>query len=109
MDFSARYVFLRPPNDDSLRERLLKSGHDEAETQSVLDKLSEALDLSKAPELFNTSFENDELDDAVAALESYIFENKQGDEDDDSDGDSSMDDAPTDQSQEETNGDDDHV
>jgi THO complex subunit 1 len=74
MDFSARYIFIKPSDLDSLRERLEKSGRDADVIQSVLQGLPDATDEVKLKDLFATTVVNDDLDAAAKALGAYIYE-----------------------------------
>jgi guanylate kinase len=74
MDFSARYIFIKPADTGSLQERLEKSGRDSDVIQTILQTLPETTDEAKVKELFSSTIVNDELDNAVKELSAYIYE-----------------------------------
>ena len=80
MGFAARYVLIKPPNNEALQERLEKSGRDAATIRAILDKLPEELSESRMSELFDkviTTGDNDDDDDDAEswakALGQFLF------------------------------------
>ena len=83
MGFAARYVLIKPPNNEALQERIEKSGRDAAALRAVLDKLPGELSESKTSELFGkvitaTSDDDDDDDDddaesSAKALGEFLF------------------------------------
>lgn len=78
MDFSARYVLIKPPSAEVLKDRLSETGLDDAAIRSTVDNLPTELDESKVADLFDKVVSNDELDQATEVLAGYIFD-KEGD------------------------------
>ena len=74
----ARFVFIRPPTFESLRERLL--GRATECEDSVIARLETAkkdLEYVEAnPEIFDTIITNDNIDQSYQKLIGFIFENK---------------------------------
>jgi guanylate kinase len=73
MDFTARYILVKPSNNELLQERLKSAGKDDAAIQTIIDKLPEQLDESKVSELFDRTVVNDVLDEAFKALDEHVF------------------------------------
>ncbi|KAK5988864.1 THO complex subunit 1 [Cladobotryum mycophilum] len=97
MDFSARYLLIKPPTNEALHHRLSQAGNrDEAAIQALLASLPQDLDESKTRDLFDTVITNDDLDKTVDSLRDYIYDDggdgkTAGEE---VNGDASMTDAP---------------
>ena len=73
-DYSARFIFLAPPNPEELEQRLVKRGTDSE------DKIKERLEIAKAElaqseveGFHNQIFINDDLEATYKSLEAYIF------------------------------------
>lgn len=93
MDFSARFLLVKPPSNEALQERLEKSGKDAPAIQKILEKLPQELDEFKASELFNTFIINGDLDEAARAMGEYIFEKADAELSNGKEGDDEMADA----------------
>ncbi|KAH7160074.1 THO complex subunit 1 transcription elongation factor-domain-containing protein [Dactylonectria estremocensis] len=91
MDFQARFILIKPPTPEALRERLKSSGKDEAAVEAILKSLANDLDESKIAELFNTTIINDSLDEAAKALGSFIFGKSEGGDQTNGEGDATED------------------
>lgn len=74
MDFSARFILIKPSSNEVLGERLERSGKDAAVIQKILEQLPAAYDESKIDDLFDTTISSDSLDEAVKAVSGYIYE-----------------------------------
>ncbi|KAI5460006.1 THO complex subunit 1 transcription elongation factor-domain-containing protein [Mariannaea sp. PMI_226] len=74
MDFSARYILIKPPTPEILEQRLKESGKDTAAVEAITKTLSADLDDAKVAELFSTTITNEDQDLAAQALASFIFQ-----------------------------------
>ncbi|KAH7313313.1 THO complex subunit 1 transcription elongation factor-domain-containing protein [Stachybotrys elegans] len=74
MDFTARYILVKPASDESLQERLEQSGKASEAIDAILKKLPEDLEDGKVSDLFDTSIVNGELAEAVKMLDGYVYE-----------------------------------
>ncbi|KAI9167361.1 THO complex subunit 1 [Paramyrothecium foliicola] len=77
MDFTARYIFIKPASDESLQERLEKSGRSSDVIQEIIANLPTTTDESKLNEVFDSIVVNDDLDSAVKLLGGYIYESEE--------------------------------
>ncbi|GAP89208.1 putative guanylate kinase [Rosellinia necatrix] len=73
--FSARVVFVTPPNLETLEVRMRKdTSLGEEEIQRKLKVAQEEIDLSGSDELYDRVIRNDDLETAYKALEEFIYE-----------------------------------
>ncbi|KFA47164.1 hypothetical protein S40293_09610 [Stachybotrys chartarum IBT 40293] len=68
MDFTARYILIKPPPVDAT-----KPGEDNTPAEGTSEKASDAIDDAKIGELFDTVILNDNSTETVGALSAYIF------------------------------------
>jgi hypothetical protein len=74
MDFSARYVFIKPPPSEIYQSRLLSSGLDDTSIQNLASELAEEMDGANTSQLFDTTIANDVgAEDGAKLLGKYIF------------------------------------
>ncbi|KAI1500468.1 THO complex subunit 1 transcription elongation factor-domain-containing protein [Biscogniauxia marginata] len=77
--FSARFIFVSPPNIEELEARLNKSeGLTEEAIQNMIKTAQEDIKHAKSDELYDTVIENDDLEEAYKALEEFIYKSDQG-------------------------------
>lgn len=79
--YSARFIFLAPPDAPELEQRLIKRGTDSE------DKIKERLEIARAelkqaevPGFHDQIFVNDDLEATYKALEAYIFGDEEAEE-----------------------------
>ncbi|KAI0115942.1 THO complex subunit 1 transcription elongation factor-domain-containing protein [Nemania sp. FL0031] len=73
--FSARVIFIAPPNLEALEARIRKNqGLSEEEIQRKLKAGQEEIDQSSNGDIYDTTVINDELETAYKALEAFIYE-----------------------------------
>ena len=94
MDFSARYVLLKPPSAEALTSRLTQTGVDETAAKEIAAKAAE----SEAPgeEVFGCVVVNEELDAAVEAVDGFVYGSGEGEGEAKEEGDETMEDADAD-------------
>lgn len=73
MDFTARYILIKPSSTECLQTRLKDAGKDDAALEAITVKLEEQLDESKTGEVFNTTIINEELDVATKTLGDFLY------------------------------------
>ena len=78
MDFTARYVLIKPPSPEVLQSRLQAAGVAEDQIKTIIDKLPEQLDESKTSELFDTTVVNDDLEQSHQSVVDYLYAAKSG-------------------------------
>lgn len=79
MDFSARYVLVKPSSAEALSARLSKAGKDDDAIKPIVDKLPEQLDEDSTAEVYDISVVNDEEEVAGKELMSFVYR-KEGEE-----------------------------
>jgi guanylate kinase len=73
MDFTARYVLIKPSSTDDLESQLQAAGVAETEIKAAVDKFREQLDETKAGELYDTIIVNDDLEKSHQSLVEYLY------------------------------------
>lgn len=74
MGFTARYIFVKPPSQETHKQRLSSAGLDERAVQSIIDQTPVGPDQSKTLQLFDHILPNDDTLETVSrSLSAYIF------------------------------------
>ncbi|KAI5928358.1 THO complex subunit 1 transcription elongation factor-domain-containing protein [Camillea tinctor] len=77
--YSARFVFISPPNIEDLEARLKKSEDLAEETiQNILNTAQEDIEHSKSDQFYDIVITNDNLEEAYKELEQFIYNSTQG-------------------------------
>lgn len=81
MDFQARYILIKPPTPETLRQRLQGSSTKDASAiESIIKALPADLDDAKVAELFAITIVNEDLDQAAKALGTFIYGHGDGED-----------------------------
>lgn len=73
MDFTARYILVKPSSPEALQSRLQDANTPEDKVKAIVEKLPAQLDESKTAEVFDTTIVNETLDDSHKSLVGYLF------------------------------------
>ncbi len=72
--FPARYIFIAPPSEEALEERLRGRGTEKEESiQKRLTQAKKELAYSKEPGAYDRLITNDDLSKAFAELEEFVY------------------------------------
>ncbi|KAI1143970.1 THO complex subunit 1 transcription elongation factor-domain-containing protein [Hypoxylon sp. FL0543] len=72
--YSARVVFVSPPNVEGLEARLKKAGVPEEQVQKVLEAAQQDIEHSKSEGAYDAILTNDDLEEAYKSLEALVYE-----------------------------------
>ncbi|KAI1769079.1 THO complex subunit 1 transcription elongation factor-domain-containing protein [Hypoxylon sp. FL1150] len=71
--YNARFIFISPPTTEELETRLKKAGVSEEHIPSVLKTSEEDIEYSKSEGQYDTTINNDDLEEAYKQLEAFIY------------------------------------